>query len=166
VTRGLSSSTRQACAGARRRAGVVAAARFSVRLAPVPQADRRARRPVPAHRPDYPGFGHTAAPAEFEYTFDRLADVVEGFVEHLGLRRFAMYVFDFGAPVGFRLATRYPEWISGLVVQNGNAYASGLSDGAREFTALSPDQPGAEATIRGLLTPEGTRGLHPDHLGC
>jgi pimeloyl-ACP methyl ester carboxylesterase len=78
--------------------------------------------------PDYPGFGHSDAPeptttgGTFAYTFDRLADVVEGFCERLGLDRFVMYVFDWGAPVGFRIATRHPEWIAGLVVQNGNAY--------------------------------------------
>lgn len=78
-------------------------------------------------------------------------------MQQLGLTRFALYVFDFGAPVGFRLAERHPEWISGLVVQNGNAYEQGLSDGAREFTALRPEQQGAEDTIRELLTVEGTR---------
>ncbi|WP_278265497.1 alpha/beta hydrolase [Nocardia sp. AG03] len=110
--------------------------------------------------PDYPGFGNTTAPADFEYTFDRLADVVEGFVRQLGLTRFALYVFDFGAPVGFRLAERHPEWIAGLIVQNGNAYEDGLSEGAREFTALRPDQDGAEETIRGLLTLDATRGQY------
>jgi pimeloyl-ACP methyl ester carboxylesterase len=108
--------------------------------------------------PDYPGFGHTEAPDDFTSSFDRLADVTEGFVQRLGLTRFVMYVFDFGAPVGFRLADRHPEWIAGLVVQNGNAYADGLSDGARDFIALRPDTPGAEKTIRELLTLEGTRG--------
>ncbi|MFG2024228.1 alpha/beta fold hydrolase [Streptomyces sp. NPDC048825] len=107
--------------------------------------------------PDYPGFGHTAAPEGFAYTFDRLADITERFVEHLGLTRFAMYVFDFGAPVGFRLALRHPEWIAGLIVQNGNAYTEGLSDGAREFTALTPDTPGAEETVLGLFTLDATR---------
>ncbi|OQS13150.1 alpha/beta hydrolase [Nocardia donostiensis] len=107
--------------------------------------------------PDYPGFGNTVAPADFEYSFDHLADIAEGFVKRLGLTRFAMYVFDFGAPVGFRLAVRHPEWISGLVVQNGNAYEAGLSDGAKEFIALRPEQDGAEATIRALLSLEGTR---------
>ncbi|MFC5181231.1 alpha/beta fold hydrolase [Actinomadura harenae] len=107
--------------------------------------------------PDYPGFGHTRAPDGFTYSFDRLADVTEAFADRLGLRRFVMYVFDFGAPVGFRLAERHPEWIAGLVVQNGNAYEAGLSDGARDFIALRPDQPDAEATVRSLLTPDGTR---------
>ncbi|TQM30792.1 alpha/beta fold hydrolase [Nocardia bhagyanarayanae] len=110
--------------------------------------------------PDYPGFGQTRAPGDFEYTFDNLADVIERFVQALDLRRFAMYVFDFGAPVGFRLAQRHPEWITGLVVQNGNAYEAGLSEGAREFVALRPEQEGAEDTIRGLLTLEGTRGQY------
>ncbi|WP_327093042.1 alpha/beta hydrolase [Nonomuraea sp. NBC_01738] len=110
--------------------------------------------------PDYPGFGHTEAPGDFTYTFDRLADVIEGFVRRLGLTRFAMYLFDFGGPVGFRLAERHPEWISALVVQNANAYEEGLSDGARAFIALRPGVPGAEETIRSLLTPDGTRGQY------
>ncbi|WP_283135961.1 alpha/beta fold hydrolase [Rhizohabitans arisaemae] len=107
--------------------------------------------------PDYPGFGHTEAPPDFAYSFDRLADITEGFVQALGLTRFVVYMFDFGAPVGFRLAERHPEWIAGLIVQNGNAYVEGLSDGARDFVALRPDMPGAEETIRDLLTLKGTR---------
>lgn len=107
--------------------------------------------------PDYPGFGHTRVPDGFVHSFDRLADVTEGFVRRLGLTRFVMYVFDFGAPVGFRLAERHPEWIAGLIVQNGNVYAEGLSDGARDFIALRPETPGAEETVRALLTPAGTR---------
>ncbi|MEU7630956.1 alpha/beta hydrolase [Nocardia sp. NPDC049220] len=110
--------------------------------------------------PDYPGFGNTTAPVDFEYTFDHLADITKGFVRRLGLTRFAMYLFDFGAPVGLRLAQRHPEWVAGLVVQNANAYEAGLSDGAREFTALRPEQHGAEGTIRDLLTLEGTRGQY------
>ncbi|WP_433682979.1 alpha/beta fold hydrolase [Nocardia sp. CA-119907] len=110
--------------------------------------------------PDYPGFGNTTAPADFEYSFDRLADVVEGFVQRLELREFAMYIFDFGAPIGLRIALRHPEWINGLIVQNGNAYEAGLSDLARDFAALRPEQEGAEDTIRGLLTLEGTRGQY------
>ncbi|WP_245682069.1 alpha/beta fold hydrolase [Actinomadura kijaniata] len=110
--------------------------------------------------PDYPGFGHTEVPDNFAYSFDRLADVTEGFVGKLGLERFVMYVFDFGAPVGFRIAERLPERIAGLVVQNGNAYEEGLSRGARDFIALRPDVPGAEDTIRDLLTLSGTRGQY------
>ncbi|MGW5731345.1 MULTISPECIES: alpha/beta fold hydrolase [Streptomyces] len=107
--------------------------------------------------PDYPGFGHTQVPDGFTYSFDRLADITEGFVERLGLERFVMYVFDFGAPVGFRLATRHPEWIAGLITQNGNAYEDGLSDAARAHLTLTPQTPGAEDTLRGLLTLDGTR---------
>ena len=112
--------------------------------------------------PDYPGFGHSdsPAPAEFRYSFDTLADVVEGFCLSLGLDRFAMYVFDFGAPVGLRLATRHPEWITGLVVQNGNAYEDGLSDLARGFIANRPGVEGAEERVLGLLTVDVTRGQY------
>jgi pimeloyl-ACP methyl ester carboxylesterase len=85
--------------------------------------------------PDYPGFGHTRAPDGFVYTFDRLADVIEGFVRAIGLERFVWYAFDFGGPVGFRVATRHPEWIAALIVQNANAYDEGLSDIARQVIA-------------------------------
>lgn len=107
--------------------------------------------------PDYPGSGRTEAPAGFTYTFDRLADVVEGFTEALGLERFALYVFDFGAPVGLRLAARHPDRVTGLIVQNGNAYEEGVSDAAREFAGLRREVPGNEERVRGLFTEEGTR---------
>jgi pimeloyl-ACP methyl ester carboxylesterase len=113
--------------------------------------------------PDYPGFGFSEAPESattggpFTYTFDRLADAIERFVEQLGLKRFVLYVFDFGAPVGFRIANRHSEWIAGLIVQNANAYDEGLSPSAREFISLRPDVDGAEDTIRELLTLNATR---------
>ncbi|MDH6541965.1 alpha/beta fold hydrolase [Streptomyces lavendulae] len=107
--------------------------------------------------PDYPGFGRTVAPDGFTYTFDRLADVVEGFTDALGLDRYALYAFDFGAPVGLRLATRRPDRVTGLIVQNGNAYDEGLSDAAREFAGLTRDVPGNEERVRRLFTEEGTR---------
>ncbi|QIJ65873.1 alpha/beta hydrolase [Streptomyces sp. JB150] len=107
--------------------------------------------------PDYPGFGHTRAPDGFTYSFDRLTDVVEGFTARLGLTRYVLYLFDFGAPVGLRLARRHPERVAGLVVQNGNAYLDGLSDAARAFTALTPDTPGAEQTVLDLFTLPATR---------
>lgn len=114
--------------------------------------------------PDYPGFGHSDAPATAPsgggWTFDALADTVEGFVRALGLDRFTLYAFDFGAPVGFRLATRHPEWIAGLVVQNGNAYEDGLSELARGFVAEAPEVPGAEERVRGLFTLPMTRGQY------
>ncbi|MFF5184834.1 alpha/beta fold hydrolase [Streptomyces sp. NPDC000345] len=110
--------------------------------------------------PDCPGFGHTEAPEGFTYTFDRLADITEGLLQRLGLDRFVMYVFDFGAPVGFRIAERHPEWIAGLVVQNGNAYEEGLSEAARGLLALTPGTPGAEDAVRDILTLGGTRGQY------
>ncbi|MFI6100510.1 alpha/beta fold hydrolase [Lentzea sp. NPDC051213] len=82
--------------------------------------------------PDHPGSGHSAAPQR-PYSFDFLADTIEKFLETIGFTGFRMYVFDFGAPVGFRIATRHPEWIQGLIVQNGNAYEDGLSELAWGF---------------------------------
>ncbi|TAL72646.1 MAG: alpha/beta hydrolase [Burkholderiaceae bacterium] len=80
--------------------------------------------------PDLPGFGHTRAPARgtFDYTFDNLARVIEGFTEALKLERYTLYVFDYGAPTGFRMAMAHPERITAIVSQNGNAYLEGLSD--------------------------------------
>jgi pimeloyl-ACP methyl ester carboxylesterase len=81
--------------------------------------------------PDLPGFGFTDAPnyKEFTYTFDNLTKYIQGFIDQLGLKRFAIYVFDYGAPVGYRLAVANPEKITGIISQNGNAYIEGLSDG-------------------------------------
>lgn len=107
--------------------------------------------------PDYPGFGHTEAPADFRYSFDALADVVEGFLDALALRRVVLYMFDFGGPVGFRLAVRRPESIAGLLVQNANTYDEGLSDAARAVIANRPGVEGAERRARELLTPAMTR---------
>jgi pimeloyl-ACP methyl ester carboxylesterase len=78
--------------------------------------------------PDYPGFGLSSMPerARFEYTFDNLTNVVEGLLEQLHLDAYSLYVMDYGAPVGYRLALRHPERVRGLVVQNGNAYEEGL----------------------------------------
>lgn len=78
--------------------------------------------------PDFPSFGQTESPArgEFEYTFDNLAKVVERFTELVGIDRFAMYVFDYGAPIGFRLAMWHPERVTAIVSQNGNMYEEGL----------------------------------------
>ena len=79
--------------------------------------------------PDLPGFGQTKSPpcGGFDYTFDGLARVIEGFTEALGLKRYALYVFDYGAPTGFRLALAHPERVSAIISQNGNAYVEGLS---------------------------------------
>lgn len=80
--------------------------------------------------PDYPGFGYSDAPSTqaFPYTFDHLADIIEKFTDRLGLDRYALYMQDFGGPVGFRVASRRPERVSFLIVQNANAYEEGLPD--------------------------------------
>jgi pimeloyl-ACP methyl ester carboxylesterase len=106
--------------------------------------------------PDFPGFGHTDTP-DRDYTFDFLADVIEGFVQAINLERFSIYVFDYGSPVGFRLATRHPEWITGLVVQNGNAYEEGLSDVMKSVIANDD-----ENVTRQALTPGFTRAQYED----
>lgn len=79
--------------------------------------------------PDLPGFGYSDAPARDQYTFENLAKTMQSFVDELGLKRFAIYVFDYGAPVGFRLALANQEKITGIISQNGNAYEEGLSTG-------------------------------------
>jgi pimeloyl-ACP methyl ester carboxylesterase len=80
--------------------------------------------------PDLPGFGNTKTPprGSYDYTFDNLAKTVEGFTEKLGLKRYALYVFDYGAPTGFRLALAHPERITAIITQNGNAYEEGFSN--------------------------------------
>jgi pimeloyl-ACP methyl ester carboxylesterase len=92
--------------------------------------------------PDYPGFGNSATPPidRFEYSFDRLADITELFLKELGLTRFSLYVQDYGAPVGFRIATRHPDWIQALIVQNGNAYEEGLTPAWQAFRNLWSDR--------------------------
>jgi pimeloyl-ACP methyl ester carboxylesterase len=81
--------------------------------------------------PDLPGFGQSDMPerTKFSYTFDNIAAAIDRFTEVIGLDRFAIYVFDYGAPTGFRLAVRHPERITAIISQNGNAYVEGLSDG-------------------------------------
>jgi len=80
--------------------------------------------------PDYPGYGHSSMPArdKFSYTFDNLAKVIDEFTEKVGATKYALYVQDYGAPVGYRLAVKHPERIAAIVVQNGNAYDEGLDD--------------------------------------
>jgi pimeloyl-ACP methyl ester carboxylesterase len=110
--------------------------------------------------PDLPGFGYSDAPsrADFTYSFDRLADVIDGFTAAVGLKRYAIYVFDYGAPVGLRLAIRHPERITAIVSQNGNAYLEGLSEGWNPIQAYWRD-PSAEnrAALRAFLKPETTQ---------
>ena len=81
--------------------------------------------------PDYPGFGYSDAPSEddFAYTFDHLADIIEQFTRRVGVEKYSIYMQDFGGPVGFRLATRAPQRVTSLIIQNANAYEEGLPDG-------------------------------------
>jgi pimeloyl-ACP methyl ester carboxylesterase len=111
--------------------------------------------------PDYPGFGQSA-PLDGATTFDRIADVIDGFTHAKGLDGFSMYMFDFGAPVGFRLATRRPERVQGLVLQNGNAYEEGLGPGMQALKPYWQDRSANEAAIRGLLRLEATRSQYLD----
>jgi pimeloyl-ACP methyl ester carboxylesterase len=111
--------------------------------------------------PDYPGFGQSA-PLEGPTTFDRLADVVEAFADAKGLERFSLYMFDFGSPVGFRLATRHPERVQGLVLQNGNAYEEGLGPNMQALKPYWQDRSANEAAIRGFLELDATRSQYLD----
>lgn len=110
--------------------------------------------------PDYPGFGNSSAPSrdEFAYTFDSFADIVDALLTRIGVDRFSLYVMDYGAPVGYRLATRHPGRVDAIIVQNGNAYEEGL----REFwdpikaywrSGAAKDRD----ALRALLTPAATR---------
>jgi pimeloyl-ACP methyl ester carboxylesterase len=110
--------------------------------------------------PDLPGFGKSDMPAPdtFTYTFENIANVIDRFTEIIGLPRFAMYVFDYGAPVGFRLAVRHPDRINAIISQNGNAYEEGLSDGWNPIRAYwqEPSLANREA-LRSFLAPDTTR---------
>jgi pimeloyl-ACP methyl ester carboxylesterase len=110
--------------------------------------------------PDLPAFGFTAVPEErhYQYTFDALAKTIEAFVDALSLKRYALYVFDYGAPTGFRLAAAHPERVTAIVSQNGNAYQEGLGDAwdpiRRYWAEPTPEHRDA---LRSILTLEGTK---------
>lgn len=109
--------------------------------------------------PDLPGFGQSAMPARdaFAYTFDNLATVIDRFTEIVGLARFAVYVFDYGAPVGLRIAARHPERITAIITQNGNAYLEGVSEAFNPVQAYWADPSDTNrAALRGFLAPETT----------
>jgi len=106
--------------------------------------------------PDLPGFGQSDMPArdKFKYTFDNIAKVIERFTEVIGFDRFAVYVFDYGAPTGFRLAVRHPERITAIISQNGNAYEEGLSDGWNPIRTYWKDSSKANRdALRKFLSP-------------
>ena len=109
--------------------------------------------------PDLPGFGQSDMPPRgtFNYTFDNIAAVIDRFTEVIGLKRFAVYVFDYGAPTGFRLAAKHPERITAIISQNGNAYEEGLSDGWNPIRAYWQDASETNrSALRMMLKPETT----------
>ena len=115
--------------------------------------------------PDYPGFGQSAAPdrAGFSYGFGRFADLVDGLLGRLGAQSYAMYVMDYGAPVGYRLALKHPERVSGLIVQNGNAYEEGLGpfwDVIKAYWASDTKE--RREALAELVTLEATRFQYTD----
>ncbi len=118
--------------------------------------------------PDYPGFGYSSAPrssndgGDFVYTFDHLSEVIETFLIALSVRRFFVYVFDFGAPVGYRIATRHPDWILGVIAQNGNAYEAGLGPNMQPAIRYWADRTGMEEHIRAAMSAASTRAQHVD----
>jgi pimeloyl-ACP methyl ester carboxylesterase len=111
--------------------------------------------------PDYPGFGHSDVPGvdEFTYTFDNLADHVDALLDHLGLQRYAIFVQDYGAPVGWRLALRHPERIAAIITQNGNAYVEGfVGDVMEPLFAYGRDRTEANAeALRTFISPDGVK---------
>jgi pimeloyl-ACP methyl ester carboxylesterase len=109
--------------------------------------------------PDLPGFGQSDMPARsaFIYTFENIANVIDRFTEVIGLKRFAIYVFDYGAPTGFRIAAKHPERITAIISQNGNAYLEGLSDGWNPIRAYWQDASSKNReALRAFLKPETT----------
>jgi pimeloyl-ACP methyl ester carboxylesterase len=106
--------------------------------------------------PDLPGFGNSDLP-DRGVTFDRLADTIDRFTEIVGFDRYAVYVFDYGAPTGFRLAVKHPDRITAIISQNGNAYEEGLSDGWNPIRAYWQDaSPANREALRAFLKPETT----------
>jgi pimeloyl-ACP methyl ester carboxylesterase len=115
---------------------------------------------MPLVAPDLPGFGFSAAldRSQFKYTFDHLTQVIDRFTEAVGLRCYALYVFDYGAPIGFRLAFAHPERVTAIISQNGNAYEEGLSDGWNPIQKYWKEPTETNrAALRDFLKPETTR---------
>ncbi|GAB2992678.1 alpha/beta fold hydrolase [Saccharothrix stipae] len=110
--------------------------------------------------PDHVGFGHSSAPSvdEFDYTFDALTDITLGLLDHLGVRRHALYVQDYGAPIGLKIASRHPERVTAIITQSGNAYTEGFTPFWEPLFAYATDPgPDTEPAVRALLTPDATR---------
>ncbi len=115
--------------------------------------------------PDYPGFGHSDAPdrGKFRYGFARFADITDTLLTRLGVNRYALYVMDYGAPVGYRLALKHPERVTALVIQNGNAYEEGLQEFWKPIKAYwASGQPAQREVLRAGTTLEATRSQYLD----
>jgi pimeloyl-ACP methyl ester carboxylesterase len=115
--------------------------------------------------PDYPGYGYSDAPDhdKFAYTFARVTEIVDGLLTQIGARQYAMYVMDYGAPVGYRLALKHPERVSGLIIQNGNAYEEGLREFWDPIKAYWADGSAAHRdALAGLVTLELTKFQYTD----
>lgn len=118
--------------------------------------------------PDYPGFGQSDAPdhAKFEYSFAHMADIMEKLTVALGVDHYSMYVMDYGAPIGYRLALKHPERVQTLIVQNGNAYTEGLAAFWDPIKVYWADQTQANRdALNGLVTPEITKFQYTDGMG-
>lgn len=110
--------------------------------------------------PDYPGYGNSSMPTvnEFDYTFDRLAQIVEKFITAIDLKKYSLYVMDYGAPIGYRIAAKYPERVEALIVQNGNAYEEGLREFWNPIKAYWQDRsPENAEKLKHLVTLEATK---------
>ncbi len=110
--------------------------------------------------PDYPGYGNSSMPTvnEFDYTFDRLAEIVEKFIAAIDLKKYSLYLMDYGAPVGYRIAAKYPERVQALIVQTGNAYEEGLGEFWNPIEAYWQDRSPENADkLRHLFTLEATK---------
>jgi pimeloyl-ACP methyl ester carboxylesterase len=110
--------------------------------------------------PDYPGYGNSSMPTvnEFDYTFDHLAEIVEKFITAIDLQKYSLYVMDYGAPIGYRIAAKYPERVQALIVQNGNAYEEGLREFWNPIKAYWQDRsPENAEKLKYLVTLEATK---------
>ena len=110
--------------------------------------------------PDYPGYGNSSMPTvhEFDYTFDHLAEIIEKFITAINLKKYSLYVMDYGAPVGYRIAAKHPERVQSLIVQNGNAYEEGLREFWEPIKAYWQDKsPENASKLTHLVTLEATK---------
>ncbi|MEL7498876.1 MAG: alpha/beta hydrolase [Planctomycetota bacterium] len=110
--------------------------------------------------PDYPGYGNSSMPTvdEFDYTFDNVTTIVDKLIERIGVDKYSIYLMDYGAPVGFRLAVRHPERVESLIIQNGNAYDEGLKEFWNPLRAYWKDRsPENAKALKGILTIDATK---------